>query len=204
MALTFDDASGRFRTTNGQFISEAAVRSVIDAIADGASARMDDAATRMLAGNLSLAEWQAEMMRTIKLSQVAASTIARGGAARMGFSEYGAAGREIRTQYDFLRAFAQQVADGSQPLNGSLIARARQYGQSARTTFSRAYDRDQRQRGFVAVKNILGAAEHCQECRSLAARGWMPLAAMPPIGSRQCRANDRCRLAYSRSAEVAA
>jgi hypothetical protein len=204
MTLTFNDQAGRFVNDSGQFVAESSVRRVVNGIADAASERLAQASLRLLDGELSLAAWQSEAMRTIKLSQVATATIAHGGAARMGPVQYGAAGREIRNQYDYLRTFAEQVASGEQPLNGSLTARARQYGQAARVTFSKAYDRDQRQRGFVAVKNVLGAAEHCQECRSLAAQGWMPLSAMPPIGSRQCRANDRCRLIYTRSMEVAA
>lgn len=204
-ALTFDDASGRFRVANGQFVSEAAVRRVVDQIADGASVRMAAASERMLAGELSLAEWQAGMMRTIKLSQLATSTIAHGGAARMGFPEYGAAGREIRTQYDYLRQFAAQVASGEQPLNGGLLSRARQYGQAARVTFEREYGRDQQARGFQSERNVLGAAEHCALCPELTARGWVPIGLLPPVGSRPCRSNDRCSISYRREpAEMAA
>lgn len=205
MPLTFNDQAGRFVNERGRFVAESSVRAVIDAIADGASARMADAAERMLAGGLSLAEWQADVARTIKLSQVAASTIAHGGAARMGFAEYGAAGREIRSQYDYLRQFAAQVADGSQPLNGSLIARARQYGQASRVAFEREYRRDQMARGYAAERNVLGAAEHCAQCREQSARGWVPTGSLVPVGQRTCRGNCRCSIRYRReSAELAA
>lgn len=204
MALTWNESAGRFVDARGRFVSEAAVRSVIDQIADGAAARMAAASERMLAGDLSLAEWQAEMMRTVKLSQLAASTIAHGGASRMDFSRYGAAGREIRNQYDYLRTFAAQVASGEQPLNGSLTARAKQYGQAARVTFEREYGRDQRNRGYQMERNVLHPAEHCAVCVSESARGWVPIGSLIPIGSRTCRANDRCTVAYSKDAALAA
>jgi hypothetical protein len=199
-ALTFDDRSGRFRDSSGRYVSERAVRSVIDSIADGASARLAAASDRLLAGTLSLAEWQAESMRTIKLSQVASATIAHGGVARMTPSTYGAAGRAIRDQYDYLRSFAAQIASGEQPLNRTVVSRAAQYGQAARVAFEREYGRDQRQRGYQFCRNVLAPAEHCAQCREQSARGWVPLGALVPIGQRTCRAQCRCRLTYSREA----
>jgi hypothetical protein len=201
MALSWSESAGRFVDARGRFVD---ARPVVNDIADGASARMAAASERMLAGDLSLAEWQAEMMRTVKLSQLAASTIAHGGTARMGFPEYGAAGREIRNQYDYLRTFAAQVASGEQPLNGGLLSRARQYGQAARVTFEREYSRDQRNRGYQMERNVLHPAEHCAVCVSESARGWVPIGSLIPIGSRTCRANDRCTVAYSKDAAAAA
>jgi hypothetical protein len=205
MALTFDDASGRFRDSAGRFVSEQAVRRVVDQVADAASERMAQAAGRLLGGSLSLAEFQAEMMRTAKLAHVATATIAHGGKARMGFSEYGAVGREIRSQYEFLRTFTDQVASGEQPLNGGLTARARQYGQASRVTFEREYGRDQQRRGYQSCRNVLHAGESCSGCKAQTARGWVAIGSLIPVGSRTCRGNCRCEIRYRREpAEVAA
>jgi hypothetical protein len=204
MPLTFNDQAGRFVNERGQFVAESTVRRVVNGIADAASERLAQASLRLLDGELSLAAWQAEAMRTIKLSQVATATIAHGGAARMGPAQYGAAGREIRTQYDYLRTFAEQVASGEQPLNGSLTARARQYGQAARVTFEREYRRDQQRRGYQSERNVLAPAEHCAECREQTARGWVPVGSLVPVGQRTCRANCRCSLRYARDAAQAA
>jgi hypothetical protein len=207
MALSFDTATGRYRdAATGRYVSDASVRSVVDSIADGASARMAAASERMLAGDMLLAEFQSTMMREVKLSQLAASTIAHGGQAQMGFSQYGAAGNAIRVQYDYIRQFAAQVADGTQPLNGSLIARAKQYGQASRVTYSKEYGRDQMQRGYAFERNILGAAEHCSLCPDLTTRGWVPIGSLPSVGSRPCRSNDRCHIVYRKEqpASVAA
>lgn len=202
--LRWDEQSGRFREANGRFVSDRAVHAVVNDIANGASARMVAASERMLAGDLLLAEWQATMMREVKLSQLATSTIAHGGQVRMGFAQYGAAGREIRNQYDYLRNMAAQVADGTQPLNGSLTARARQYGQASRVTFEREYGRDQQGRGFASCRNVLHAQESCSQCRSITAQGWVPIGTMAPVGSRICRSNCRCTIAYSREPASAA
>jgi hypothetical protein len=204
MTLTFNDQAGRFVNDSGQFVAESSVRRVVNGIADAASERLAQASLRLLDGELSLAAWQSEAMRTIKLSQVATATIAHGGAARMGPAQYGAAGREIRSQYDYLRTFAEQIADGRQPLNGSLTARARQYGQASRVTFEREYGRDQQRRGFQICRNVLHAGESCSQCRAESARGWVPVGSLVPVGQRTCRANCRCSLRYARDAAQAA
>lgn len=195
MAYRWDDRSGRFRDERGRYVSERAVRSAIDRIADHASEQMARASERLLAGEMSLASWQAEMGRLVKVSQLAATVIAHGGRAQMTPSRYGSAGRAIRDEYAYLRQFSEQIADGRQPLNGSLVARARQYGQAARVAFSNIVDNRQRHRA-QSERNVLGNAEHCSECRELAARGWVPVGTLPRIGTRRCLGNDRCRIEY--------
>lgn len=203
--LSFDDSTGRFRdTASGRFVSERAVRRVIDDLADGASDRMAVLSQAMLDGNLSLAEWQAGMMRTIKQSHVASATIAHGGAVRMTAVEYGRCGQAIRTHYDYLANFAAQIASGEQPLTPMVVARAKQYGQAARPLFEREYGRDQMRRGYQSERNVLGAAEHCAQCVSETARGWVPIGSLIPVGARTCRSNCRCAIRYQREAAQAA
>lgn len=204
MALTFDGRSGRFRNERGQFVSERTVRAVIDDLADGASARMAALSQAMLDGNLSLAEWQAGCMRTIKQAHVASATIAHGGAARMTPVEYGRCGQAIKEQYQYLAQFAAQVASGEQPLTPMVVARAKQYGQACRPMFSREYGRDQMRRGYQAERNVLGAAEHCAQCQEQTARGWVPIGSLIPVGARTCRSNCRCSIRYQRDAAQAA
>jgi hypothetical protein len=40
-------------------------------------------------------------------------------------------------------------------------------------------------------------AEHCEECPALAARGWIPVEQMVPIGDTTCLMNCRCTIEYS-------
>jgi hypothetical protein len=184
--LRWNDQAGRFTDSAGRFVSEARVRVVVDAVADQASARMAAAS---------------EMQNTIKVSHLAASVLAHGGESQMSFSHYGSAGRAIRDQYQYLKGMAADIAAGRQPLNGGLTARARQYGQAARVAFEREYGRDQQGRGYQFERNVLGAADHCALCPELTARGWVPIGSLPPVGSRPCRAQDRCSIRYARTAE---
>jgi hypothetical protein len=202
--LRWNETAGRFTDSAGRFVSQERVRAVIDSIADQASARMAAASERLMAGELSLASWQAEGQAIIKTSMLAASVLAHGGAEQMTFSHYGSTGRAIRDQYDYLRGFADDIASGRQPLNGGLTARAGQYGQAARVAYEREYGRDQQARGYQFERNVLHAAEHCAVCVSESGRGWVPIGSLIPIGGRICRSNDHCTIAYARTAEQAA
>lgn len=204
MALTFSAAEGRFRDERGRFVSDAAVRRVVNAIADGAGERMARSAQAMLDGTLSLAEFQAELMRTVKLSHVATATIANGGQARMDFAAYGRAGAAIKAQYQYARGFAQAVADGTQPLNGTLVSRARQYGHASRTHYEQERFRQMQMRP-VLCRNQINSGESCAGCRAESAKGWVPVGEMVPVGSRQpCQSRCRCTISYRTTAALAA
>jgi hypothetical protein len=203
--LRWNEQAGRFTDSAGRFVSESRVRAVVDAIADQASARMAAASERMLAGDLSLASWQAEGQAVIKTSMLAAGVIGNGGAAQMSFSEYGYLGQQIRQQYEYMAAFAADIASGRQPSHGGLVARARMYGQQSRVIFEKVRQRDAAGRALQSCRNIVHAQESCSQCRSLAASGWMAIAEMPPVGSRICLGNCRCTIEYrSQISEAAA
>lgn len=206
MSLLFDDRTGRYRDdATGRFVSEAQVRATIDQIADASSERMATAAEAVLEGRMSLGAFQVEAQATIKASHIAAAVIAHGGADQMTFSRWGSVGNEIKAQYQFLRGMADDVASGRQPLNGSMVARARQYGQASRGTFAKAFGQGQQERGFRFERNVLGSAEHCVGCRAESARGMVPIGSLVPVGSRRpCGPNCHCRLLYSREEVQAA
>lgn len=118
---------------------------------------------------------------------------------------WGAIGPAVREQYQYLRDFAAQIASGEQPLNGSLPARARQYGQSSRVQFERVRGEGQQRRGYQSERNVLHAGESCASCRAQTARGWVPIGSLVPVGSRTCRGNCKCEIRYRREpAELAA
>lgn len=194
----WNESAGRYTDSAGRFVSEARVRAVIDDIADAASERMAQASARLLSGEMSLGAWQAEMQATIKLTHVATGVLSHGGAEQMTASRYGALGPTIRSEYQFLRAFAQEIANGRQTLNGIVTARARQYGQASRVTYERTRSRGQQQRGYQSERNVLHPGEHCSGCRAESAKGWAPIGSLVPVGQRICRSNCRCSISYRR------
>lgn len=195
----WDDRLGRYRGSDGKIVAESRIRLAVDAIADAASDRMADLSERLRAGDISLADWQREMMRTIKTAHVASGVAAQGGRAQMDQAAYGYLGRAIRDQYAYLRNMADGIASGTVPLDGRLIARAGMYGQHARVVYENVRARDARARGYSQERNVLHAQESCSQCVGLARIGWVEIGTLPPIGSRRCLARCRCTIARRRS-----
>jgi hypothetical protein len=202
--FTYSPETGRYRGSDGKLVGARAVRDAADRTVDEASDRLAALAERLRSGEITLAEWQTRSMAVIKDAHVAAGLAAHGGRARMDQATYGALGHRIRGEYAYLRGMAREVADGTQPLDGRLTARARLYGQAARPTYEAITARDQRARGATYERNILGAGESCEGCRAQSALGWVAVGTLAPVGARSCRSNCRCRIAYSAKAEVAA
>jgi hypothetical protein len=199
LKFTWDDNAGRYRGPNGTFVANTAVRQVVDDVADKASERMAALALRLQQGQISLATFQSDFMREIKLSQSAAAVLAHGGSQQMTFSRWGAVGSRVREQYKYAQGFAEDVASGKQPLNGSLLSRAKQYGQAVRVSYERAFGRDQLMRGYTSERNILGAVDkHCSECVAQSSRSWVGIGELVPIGRRRCRSQCRCTIRYSK------
>lgn len=195
MAYRYNPASGRYYDVeNGRFVSEGTVRAAVDQVADAASGRLAALTDRLRAGDLKLADWQREAMATIKESHVAAGVVAQGGRAQMTQSAYGFLGHEIRDQYVALRDLANGIAAGDVPLDGRLVARAGMYGQHARVTYEAIRAREGQARGETEERSILHAAQHCDQCRTEAGRGWVTIGTLVPIGQRQCLVNCRCTI----------
>ncbi len=183
---------------------ERMVRDGVDRLADLASRRMGEAAARYRAGELTAGQFQAEMMVTIKESQVAAALAAHGGRAQMDPAKWGYVGYRVREQFSYARRMIDDVLAGRQRLNGRLDARSRLYGQAARAAYENARRREGAASGFLFERNVLHASESCRGCLNASAAGTVSIGTLPPIGSRQCRSSCRCTLAYSRTMSEAA
>jgi hypothetical protein len=137
------------------------------------------------------------MMEQIKLAHTASAAAARGGWAQMSQSDWGAAGRMIRDQYDYLRNFADQIASGQQLLNGNALVRADLYADAARGTFEQMRRRyEQQQNGMQEERRVLGEADHCEGCLAQAELGWQPIGTLDPIGAEECITRCHCTFFY--------
>lgn len=176
----------------GRFVSRQLIRDQLENVVDASSNVMRALSQQLRDGDISLADWQIQMMSQIKTTHLAGAAMQRGGWQQMTQADFGRVGRIVRTEYDFLRKFANQVASGKQKLDGSFTRRAALYGQQGRPTYVTFWDSTASQRGFDEERSILQPAEHCSECISEAAKDFQPLGQMIPIGRRICRANDKC------------
>ncbi len=176
----------------GRFVSRQVIRDQLDNVIDASSQVMRAISQQLRDGDISLAEWQTQMMQQIKTTHLAGGAMQRGGWQQMTQADFGRVGQIVRREYGFLRDFAEQIANGEQKLDGTLARRAGLYGQQGRPTYLAFWDSTAAQRGFDEERSVLQPAEHCNECISEDAKGFQPLGQMIPIGRRICRSNDRC------------
>ncbi|SRR5579875_3148483 len=193
----YDPRSRRYRNVeSGQYVPAAQVRAAIDTLIDAQTAKARALSERLVNGEIHLAEWQAQMASELKALYVAVGVAARGGFANTTQSDYGFIGSLIKKQYQFLRAFAEQIASGQQPLDGTLVARAALYAQAARGLYETVAQWKAKQAGATQEKSVLHPADHCADCTGEAAKGWQPIGSLIPIGQRQCRTNCKCSFIY--------
>ena len=189
--------SGRYRDKQtGRFVSSVTVRREIDIYLDTSDSTVRVLSELLRNRNISLADWELAMRREIKRTHLNAIAMQRGGWANMRPSDYGRAGQIIRGQYAYLRNFANQIADGTQRLDGTFIRRAEMYTQAGRNSFYQSAHANMKA-GVTHVMSNRHARDSCIDCIELDGRWFVigdPRYRLP--GNRQCRVNCRCSETY--------
>lgn len=191
--FAYDPTISRYRSlSTGRLVAESAVRGGLDQVITAGMQSARSLSDRLIAGDLSLAEWQSGMMAEIRRAHVIGATVARGGQASMSQADYGFAGQRIREQYGYLREFAAQIQDGRQPLNNVIAGRAEMYAEAGRATHRAMETRMALHAGYMLGRNVLGAADHCPGCLGATALGVVPIRDIPPVGTRDCLSRCHC------------
>jgi hypothetical protein len=192
---TWDPIAARYRGRDGRFIPDTQIRAAIDRAIRQSNREVREIAEQLRRGTITLDEWAMTMREQIKAQQLAAATVARGGAKQMSQSDYGRVGGNVANQFRFLNSFEKQIAAGL-PLDGRFKARVELYSEAARTTFEATKRDVVSESGAEEERSILGIADHCEECAMLAAMGWQPIGSSPPPGQRQCGNKCKCRMQF--------
>lgn len=202
---SWNEVSGRYRDINtGRFVSQASVTAELERYLATAQNDMSANSIRLQSGSIDMLEWQLGMERNIKNVHTISAALARGGWAQMTQSDWGWVGRRIRDEYAYLRNFARQVADGTQPMDGRFLTRSRMYALAARSTFQEMRRRYMRlSHGAAFEQRVLTpGAEHCiggqgrPGCVELANKGVQPVGTLPPIGAAQCLSFCLCHFKF--------
>lgn len=196
--VTYSYSASQMRYRNvatGRYVPDADIRNAVEQVAQRASDAMARLTERLHAGDLSVDAWRGEMAAQIKLAHLSIGMVGHGGRAAMDPSKFGYLGSVIKGEYAYLNTFADAIANGTARSDRQIVARARLYAETARLTFEHVRDRDAMVAGLDQERNVMGGAEHCAECPSLSALGWVPAGTLPPVGARSCRMRCRCSIA---------
>lgn len=192
---TWDRTAGRYRDAGGRFVAMPDVRAAVDAVIAGSADRLGRLAAQHNAGRISLADFQAGLVREVKALHLAQLAAGAGGWAQLDAREYGHVGAILRGQYAYLTRFVAAIADGSLSA-AQIAARARLYAAAGRATYEAARLRSDQRAGLTEERNRLNPVRtaHCVECLQLTALGWVPIGTIKAIGSRLCTMQDHCTI----------
>jgi hypothetical protein len=200
---TWDRRSLRFRAAaTGRFVPEGRVFAELNKCVALSERRMVRAAERLQRGESSLAGFKDSMRGEIKSLHAAAAVVANGGLKQMDARRWGEVGASVRRELSYLNEFVSEIASGRLPLqSGRVRTRARAYAANTRAEFwATTVKRLREERVPAVARRRMGGvqSEHCPGCRREAARGWLPLDRLAPIGSQECRWFCKCSLELRR------
>lgn len=192
--------------SNGRIIDPLVLRnSAIEPFLQNVKLSMRDISRRLQDRQINLPEWQFEMMRMVKGSQIAVSLVASGGADNNDEEDTALIALGILAMLSFLKNFALDIESGKQLLNGLLLTRTDLYAFGGRDAYEEA-----RRNGMIKYgvstqeRRVLDPeANHCVTdkdgwigCVELADRGWQPIGTLPRLYDTPCRTNCQCHFEF--------
>jgi hypothetical protein len=195
--------AGRYRNLRtGRMVPPSVVRRELDSFLVGHDRAARALAEQLRSGNLSLAQWELLMRRNIRHIHLNAIALERGGWAQMRMGDFQLANRIVREQFDYLKRFALQVADGTQRLDGTLVWRANLYSEAGRSTWYRSHAANMSAE-VTHHGSVRGKRDSCWQCIELDGKIFTlndPAFVLP--GGRVCNHNCGCHMVYYRLNDV--
>ncbi len=189
--------TGRYRGSDGRFVSEREVRLEVQRVTRGLRTEITDWTNQLRAGNLTVQQWYDGMRGLMKTGHTMAGAIANGGWKQMTPADWGKIGAITKQQYKWLNRFAQQLSSGTLILDGSVVARAGMYANAAYATYQESVRVRAIKLSYREEIRILNpSAKHCSDCEDEASKGWVPIGTLRVIGDSQCISNCQCRFDF--------
>jgi len=130
----YDPVSGRYRGSNGRFLSQSAVEALVDGRINKLGTLLRRLTNMLDDGSISLVQWQESVRETLKLAHTQAAIIGNGGRDTMQASDWGRIGQRLRAEYRYLESFARDLLAGSISAPMAL-ARIGMYAQAVRGSY---------------------------------------------------------------------
>ena len=193
---TFDKRTRRYTKPDGSPVTPAEQRQIVLSITGKASDKLQKLTNSLIDGDITTAHWAVEMKEQVRNLHSSLGQLAHGGKSQMGPKQLGGMGAAIRDQNKYLNAFINEVENGL-TLDGTVRARAGMYADAGWVTYERGIAMREKAAGMTEERSVLeeGAA-HCDGCLVEAARDWVPIGELIPVGDRDCQAGDRCSFEY--------
>jgi hypothetical protein len=161
------------------------------------AARMQRLTDRMVAGDVSLEQWQRDLGRDIVRSHTRMAQAGAGTAGRLTPEHLERLRRQIQGDLDGLAKLAQGIADGEISERMARY-RAGRYGYSAGASFWDAENQSKSDGRWMAMRRLQPGADHCSRCPDYDSGGqWIPASEVVPRGvDCPCRSACLCSVIY--------
>lgn len=194
--IAYDPAQKRY-VEGGKVIARESVQAEIDKLTEYVAKEALRIGSSYSKGRISLAEFEVRMRELLKSSHIIASSVGRGGKARMTLSDWGKVGARLKKEYGYLAKFVRKVSLGKV----SKVAtphRASLYASSVRMSYHTTVHKEETKNSVsdIRVRLVQNSKEGCEECAADAARGWVAVEDMDEIGSRICGNFCLCELIF--------
>lgn len=193
--FTWDAVARRYRDRSGRFASQVAVRTALDRALEVRQRQIRQLADSLRAGRVSLDGWTLQMREHVKAVQLYSGALAKGGWGELTQADYGRIGQEVRQQYAYLHRLRLEIEAGL-PLDGRFGLRAGLYGEAGRATYHRVERAAMEAQGMTRERSVLTPADHCDTCVAEAARGFVAIGELIPVGQRDCLSRCKCYVVY--------
>jgi hypothetical protein len=150
----------------------------------------------LIAGEISLEEWQRETAEDLKLIHEWNWMLGVGGYPQTTDDDREKLTERITEQLTFFAAFGVAIALGNMTV-AHFRARAAQYRAAGGITYEAARYESHAREGFKWGSRHRTVSESCSECREYEGRGVVPFNEVVPPGLQcSCRSNCRCYVRY--------
>jgi hypothetical protein len=184
---------GRFYV-DGRSVSISTIRNYLNRIEQRIGRRIVQLTDDLEKGRITVDEWQTRFNRNITSMHVLTGALALGSIALAVRNVQ--IQRRIDDEIKFAANFAKQIRNDEAGSEKQIKARAKSYTLAATITYGIIFQKLMVLIGVqTECRRVRRVSESCPGCVQWAYR-WMPIAAMPPIGSLQCGGRCRCYIEY--------
>ena len=196
----FNVATGRYRDTRtGRFVSNQQITDLIEKTIDDSFLDLNTLIQTALSPNnaYTLNDLEETLIIQLRNLHVQMTLLGGGGEGNITPALWGRLGATLREEYKYLRNFLSGVAGGS-VTGGEITRRMNMYGNKIWNSYWNAKSEQMKLSGFTQERRVLQPAEHCNDCITLAAKGWQEIGTLPKPadGSTECLSNDRCIMEF--------
>ena len=149
--VTYDKVTGQYRD-KGKAVSQADLDLAIAGEVLRLKKELEIKATALTQGRITFEQWQESTAKGLKDSHIRMAIVASGGKSNTVANSYLIAGRNLKSEYEKLRGFAQDIKDGNLS-KAQIVARAQLYSASIYRTYYETYHFQKVEReGFTLAK----------------------------------------------------